>query len=154
MSTRARIGLVGLIISGVLVALVTMTSAGAESFHVSLARFWRRLFVGISEAAVFTGSEFNFITNVFMFVPLGFFLGLMLSRRRYWVGFAVLPLTSALIEGIQWFMPTRGTQLMDFLANSLGGWVGLAVAAALLNVWDQIQDRRKTNRVLDGAPKG
>lgn len=143
MKKRRWIGLVGLVLSAAAIGAITLSTADSASFHRGLARRVRRIFTTISPAADFTGTEFNFVTNVIMFVPLGFFLGLLLPRQKLWMGFLILPGTSALIEGIQYFMPTRGTQLDDFLANSAGGWIGLSLAIAGLNIWNQLR-RRKT----------
>ena len=135
------VGLVGLVVNAAAVGVITLTHADSASFHRGFARRVRRIFTTISPAADFTGTEFNFVTNVIMFVPLGFFLGLLLSRRRQWIGFLVLPAASALIEGIQYFMPTRGTQLDDLIANSIGGWVGLSIAIAGINIRGQLKQR-------------
>lgn len=132
MSTRTRIGIIGLVVTGVLVGLITLTAAESGSFHSPLAKAVRIVLGQISPGTTFSGRDFNFVTNVLMFMPLGFFTGLVLPDKKWWVGFLALPATSALIEGVQIFLPTRGTQLADFVANSLGGWIGLLLASALI----------------------
>ena len=69
---------------------------------------------------------FDFIANVAMFFPLGFFLGLLLwNRWKAWL-FTLPPLTSLAIETFQHlFLPSRGPQFEDVIANTVGGWLGL-----------------------------
>ncbi len=81
-----------------------------------------------------SSAGFNLIMNVVMFVSLGLFFGLVLGRGRLWIGAALLPLFSAAIEGVQFFLPWRGTQAADFVGNSVGAWVGLGLAWAVIGL--------------------
>ena len=69
---------------------------------------------------------FDFLANVAMFFPLGFFLGLLLwNRWKAWL-FTLPPLASLVIETFQHlFLPSRGPQFEDVIANTVGGWLGL-----------------------------
>lgn len=74
----------------------------------------------------------EFTANIGMFVPLGFFLGVALPRRAWWLGLLLLPGFSGAIEWTQGVaLEERVSTLQDVLANSTGGYVGLLVAMIL-----------------------
>ncbi len=85
---------------------------------------------------------FEFSANVAMFVPLGFFLALVFPTRFLWVALPLLPAMSGTLEMVQYFvLPARFATINDVIANSLGGWVGVAVAAVVV-VAVHVRDRR------------
>jgi hypothetical protein len=61
------------------------------------------------------------ISNIMLFLPIGFFYRLTTKRRGAWL---VGALTSASIETIQLFIPARTPSVMDFLNNTLGAALG------------------------------
>lgn len=69
----------------------------------------------------------EFIANVAMFVPLGFFLAMLLPRHRH----LVLPigfLATCLIETVQGlFLSDRSATVADVIANTAGACIGLLV---------------------------
>lgn len=80
------------------------------------------------------------VINLAGFVPFGFFFcALMIStggaaarHRLVWtvfVGFCI----SLLFEMVQVFIPTRSSQLMDLITNTLGAFIGAFAAAWLLS---------------------
>ncbi|MCI1676110.1 MAG: VanZ family protein [Ancrocorticia sp.] len=76
--------------------------------------------------------DLEFTANVAMVMPLGFFAGLALSPGHRWIPAIGLPLLSAGVELTQLLaLPERVASVSDVVANSLGAWLGLAVAAAL-----------------------
>jgi VanZ family protein len=71
----------------------------------------------------------EWLSNVVMFLPLGF-LGLLATRRRRLV-LPLLVLLSGAIELIQYaFLPDRVASLKDVLANSTGALLGVLLAVA------------------------
>lgn len=85
---------------------------------------------------------FDFLANVAMFFPLGFFLGLLLwNRWNAWL-FTLPPLTSLAIETFQHlFLPSRGPQFEDVIANTVGGWLGLLFFLLLWWAVHRVQSR-------------
>lgn len=80
-------------------------------------------------------TELEWCANVVMFVPVGFFLALLLSGRRRWLALVLAPVASAIIETAQLLLlPQRFATLADVVANSIGGWIGVGVAAVLMRV--------------------
>lgn len=94
---------------------------------------------------------FDVAANVLGYAPFGFFLALTVMRTgRHGhailvstAGAAVLSLT---MEGLQSYLPARVPSLPDFLLNTLGAFLGAAMANALehlgwLNRWSQFRAR-------------
>lgn len=78
--------------------------------------------------------RFDVIANFLTYVPLGVFASLM-SRRATPLGSMLIALvTGALVsfamETMQWYMPPRYANVVDFVANSLGALAGGVLGAA------------------------
>lgn len=72
----------------------------------------------------------EFSANIAMFIPLAYFLSLVFPTRFLWVALAVVPALSVVLETLQFFvLPARFATVNDVIANTLGGWVGVAAAA-------------------------
>lgn len=71
--------------------------------------------------------------NVLVFVPFGVYLGLLGSRRPWWLTRAgavgVVALTSAGLEVAQFVLAVGSTDVSDVIANTAGGVVGLVLVA-------------------------
>lgn len=92
--------------------------------HLSLSNYLARFTFGPS-------APFDFSRNILLFVPLGFFLGVILDQRgwskkrvRIVVFFSGLLLTIT-VESLQQFIPGRQPSVLDLIANTLGAVAGL-----------------------------
>lgn len=65
----------------------------------------------------------NFPGNIVMFMPIGFFAGLLLDKPRWWKGTLLTAGLSFFIELFQLFI-SRGTDVDDLILNTLGGLFG------------------------------
>lgn len=65
----------------------------------------------------------NFPGNILIFCPIGFFVGLLADRPRWWKGTLWAFAFSLFIEIFQLFV-SRGTDVDDLLLNTLGGFWG------------------------------
>lgn len=65
----------------------------------------------------------NFPGNVVMFMPVGFFAGLLSDKPRWWKGTLLTACVSLFIEVFQLFI-SRGTDVDDLILNTLGGLLG------------------------------
>lgn len=65
----------------------------------------------------------NFPGNVVMFMPVGFFAGLLSDKPRWWKGTLLTAGLSLFIEIFQLFI-SRGTDIDDLILNTLGGLLG------------------------------
>jgi glycopeptide antibiotics resistance protein len=85
----------------------------------------------------------EFVANIFMFVPVGVLLTLLLGRKWWWVaalgGFAL----SLAIELVQLGIPSRVSDPRDVVSNGLGTTVG-AIACFLVV---GLADRRRSAAV-------
>ena len=78
--------------------------------------------------------RFDVIANFLIYIPLGVFASLM-SRRATALGCMLIALVtgaavSFALETMQWFMPPRYANIIDFIANSLGALTGGVIGAA------------------------
>jgi glycopeptide antibiotics resistance protein len=110
-----------------LVAALTLTVAPREwrGNHRSLAQCLPSNWTEFGSSAGHVGSGVESWLNIAMLVPLGF--GLMLATRRVvWPSLLVVLLPVA-IELSQVLIPGRECSVSDWLANALGGLIGVAV---------------------------
>ena len=100
-------------------------------------------------------NKLEFSANIAMFIPIGLFLGLAIAHRLWWVAILAVPAFSSAIELTQYLLlPSRYATLMDVLANSIGGWIGVLAAFALRAVV-HARDRRVIERALwDAGVRG
>ena len=100
-----------------------------------VARIVDRLLAAIHSRGILTSIHFldlEFFGNILMFVPLGVFAALLISKKGWWILLFLGPVFSALIEIYQAnFLPDRYPELRDVLSNSLGFLSGAAIALAL-----------------------
>lgn len=92
--------------------------------------------VGLPFFCLFCGStgSVDFILNVFLFVPLGVGLHLLLGNTARVVasGFVL----TLVIEALQWrAIGGRDAALGDIAANSLGAWLGAILPATVALLW-------------------
>ena len=67
------------------------------------------------------------VGNVLLFIPFGLLVGLLAGLRRWWLVWLAGSVTSAAIETIQLVIPGRWTTLQDWILNTAGTGLGLAV---------------------------
>jgi glycopeptide antibiotics resistance protein len=97
--------------------------------------------------------KLEFTANVGMFLPLGFLLALTLSRRAWWLSLLFVPLVSGIIESIQGqFLDQRFASLLDVFANTIGGYLGVAMAQTLRGVV-HARDRLVVEEAWKVAPR-
>lgn len=93
-------------------------------------------------------NKLEFMMNIAMFVPLGFFLGLALPRKAWWVAVFLLPAFSGAIEFTQEVaLAERVSTLYDVAANTMGGYIGLFLAM-VMRALIYARDRTKIEREL------
>jgi hypothetical protein len=66
----------------------------------------------------------NLISNILLFIPLGFFYRLTMRRRGAFLFGAVISLS---VETVQIFIPARTPSIVDILANTLGSGTGALI---------------------------
>jgi VanZ family protein len=73
----------------------------------------------------------EFLANIGLFVPLGVFLLLLVGTRLWFVALAAGIVLTSMIERVQREIPGRVSDPRDVAANSIGMFVGIAVAMVL-----------------------
>ena len=73
----------------------------------------------------------EFLANIGLFVPLGVFLLLLVSTRLWWVALAAGIVLTSMIESVQREIPGRVSDPRDVAANSIGMFLGIALAVVL-----------------------
>ncbi|WP_336660477.1 VanZ family protein [Leucobacter sp. USHLN153] len=151
MPLRARVALWGLGLCGAATLIITMWPTPVDrnvrdALHAAFDDLHER---GI--ATWFGYHELESLANVVMFMPLGFCVALLLSRRWRPLTLLLMPLASLLIEGAQlMLLPGRFATFDDVVANSIGGWIGAALAVVALRV---ARARGAAPRMVTGAPR-
>lgn len=103
--------------------------------------------------AWFGFTQLEFSANIAMFVPLGFLVALTLPHRAAWLAILLVPAFSGLIEFTQGqYLPQRFATVSDLVANTLGGWLGWALAAGLRAVIHE-RDRLVVAQALAGIER-
>lgn len=105
----------------------------------------RRLLTMLHDNGVpewFGYSKLEFTANIAMFIPLGLLVGLALPWRGVWLGLLIAPMISAAVEVAQaGLLAQRTASVLDVVANSLGGWIGVLMAV-ILRVLVHSRDRK------------
>jgi len=100
----------------------------------------------------FQYDQLEFSANIAFFVPLGFFLALLVPVRAWWLAILVGPVFSLGIELCQrLFLPERFASVGDVVANSIGSLIGTVLAFALRAVVFA-RDRRIVSAALEKRP--
>jgi VanZ family protein len=76
----------------------------------------------------------DLVTNIVLFVPIGFLFRLSRRKSKDFFGLQALALgvlLSLAIESTQAFIPGRYTQVIDVVTNGLGAWLGGMILAFL-----------------------
>lgn len=124
-----------------LIALLSLAGASAMTLsprgwygnHKSLERCLPGTLGEIANSASKVGGNMESLLNVGMLVPLGIAL-VVAIRRVGWPTLLVVVLP-AVIEISQTIVPGRQCSTADYLANALGGVVGIAVGVVIDRMW-------------------
>lgn len=117
------------------VGLVTLTPAEDQPDYASLAgRVLARLqrYPDLDPLTSRLSIErIEFVANIGLFVPLGMFLLLLVGTRHWFAALAAGIVLTSMIESVQREIPGRVSDPRDVGANSIGMFVGVALAVML-----------------------
>lgn len=77
-----------------------------------------------------TYGRVEFVANIFMFVPIGLLVLLLIGRRLWWLAMLLGFALTCAIEFVQLFLPTRFADVRDLVANTTGAVIGVLIALA------------------------
>lgn len=124
-----------LAVYSVFVLVITLTPQMPGSGFVS--RLVDRVLASLHARGLFEFVDFHaveFFGNILMFIPLGVFVALLISRRHWWVLLFAGTLFSGFIElGQLLFLPNRFPEVRDLISNSTGFILG-AIAAVVFRL--------------------
>jgi glycopeptide antibiotics resistance protein len=132
------------------VLLVTLWPTAVDAdIDPYLERLLERLHThGVPAFVNYTFVEFT--ANILFFLPVGFFGGLALTRRLWWLSAVLGFLLSCGVEAAQaLFLPGRVASPRDVLANTTGAVIG-AVLAGLVRLVVMHRDTLLIRDVLEG----
>lgn len=89
---------------------------------IPVAESWR-LFRFYLDRGMWSAILINFPGNIIMFMPIGFFAGLLSDKPQWWKGTLWAFALSFFIETAQLFV-ARGTDIDDLILNTIGGLAG------------------------------
>jgi hypothetical protein len=106
-------------------------------------------------AAPFTGEEYNLtlsqdmVINTVGFVPMGFLLSALLwhghcrnVRKQLLLVLLVCGAVSLTIEIVQAWIPSRSSQMLDLILNTLGAGLGVGLHSLYQRIFPKPQPRR------------
>lgn len=116
-----RWALYGLGAYAIAVAMIVTLPVGYADMVATIGD-WLRARLGLDG---FGYGWIEFVANILMVVPVGFFLAVI--WRRFWLVIALLIVCATVVEILQLVIPGRTASLRDVVANSVGAAVGVAV---------------------------
>lgn len=91
----------------------------------------------------------EFVANVGMFIPIGLFAAIAVSKKLWWIVIIAGPLMSIGIERAQsLLLPDRFATVSDIVANSLGAIIG-AIVGLFLRLLIAYRDELVIDRALE-----
>lgn len=156
---RSRTGLISLSIVLTAVLVITLSPSPVDDGGRASVFEVLEVLYALGVPASFGYAQLEFAANIVMFMPLGLLFALCVSNR--WVlALAFPPLLSLAIEMTQFaLLPERFADVSDVVANSIGGWAGVGIAAFGVSVCNAIWpkgrvsvSRARTSETVSATP--
>ena len=147
---RQNLGVILVLAYGVLILVATMwptpLDQGYEASIVKLLEVLHRN--GVPQWFGYTKLEVT--ANVGMFIPLGFFVSMLLPFRVWWLALIICPGLSVAIELVQSIaLSSRFATVSDVVANSTGAFIGAVLAVSLRAAIYQRDEKMLARRVWE-----
>lgn len=75
------------------------------------------------------------IQNVLAFVPLGILIYTIWQEKSWRFKLGVIVVTSVMLEVLQYILGVGASDITDVITNTLGGMIGLAIAAGMAGIF-------------------
>ena len=129
---RQKLGLTFVLVYGLVVVAATMWPTPLDQGYASSIN---RLLEVLHRNGVpewFGYGKLEFAANVVMFVPLGFFVSVLLPARVWWLALLICPGVSVAIEVTQSIaLSARFATVSDVVSNSTGALIGALIAVVV-----------------------
>ena len=80
------------------------------------------------------GGVWQFLLNIIMFMPLGFLLPIVFKRFRNWHSVFIISLAFTVATELMQLITSRGTDIDDVIANTVGGLCGFALYLIIIGL--------------------
>jgi glycopeptide antibiotics resistance protein len=84
------------------------------------------------------------ILNMMVFIPFGLYLSMIMLNWSFWKKIIQIAGVSLLFEILQFLFAIGGTDITDFISNTLGGVVGIGFYIVFFKIL-----KEKTNKILN-----
>ena len=84
------------------------------------------------------------ILNIVVFIPLGLYLSMIMRNWSFWKKIISIASVSLLFELLQFLFSIGGTDITDFISNTLGGVAGIGLYTVFFKIF-----KEKTNSILN-----
>ncbi len=81
----------------------------------------------------------NILANIFLFIPLGFYAGILLRKRRMIITIMVIILIPIIVELIQYIWSLGICDVDDVILNVFGGLIGILVLKAVEKLYSMVK---------------
>lgn len=85
------------------------------------------------------------LENVLIFMPMGIYLQMLLSKSKYYKKLMIICGTSLLLETAQYVLSIGRADITDVLTNTAGGLLGLILYSMIVHL---LGNKAKTNRLF------
>lgn len=154
--SRLRVIIAAVMLAGVVMVILVLTLRPTPVTEGNMGGIDRVLSVAHSAGVpdAFNYHALEFTANIVMFIPFGLFLALVLPPRARWLVLLAVPAFSGALELAQaLFLERRSGNIGDVISNTIGGWLGLLIALALVALI-HARDKRVVSRALFFAGRG
>ena len=121
-------------LSGAYLVFVGWLTLTPQAQHTSQAAFVVRVLDALHRrgyAESIGYDRFEFLANIALFVPVGVFLLLLFGAGGWWLALIASFAMTCGIEYFQHYIPGRGPDERDLVANGTGAAIGVAVGLVL-----------------------
>jgi glycopeptide antibiotics resistance protein len=141
------------VLTAVYAAFVLLVTLWPTTVDRGLDPYIERILVALHARGVPTFVDYAFVefsANIGFFVPVGFLLAILITRRLQWLAVLCAAVLSTGVEVAQWlFLPGRVASAADVLANTIGAAIGCG-AAVLVRLVILHRDRLVIRDLLEG----
>ena len=90
------------------------------------------------------GGVWQFLLNIIMFIPLGFLLPIVFKKHANWKSVFIISLSFTVATELLQLISSRGTDIDDVIANTLGGLCGFALYLIIIGLISLITHKKIT----------
>ena len=92
------------------------------------------------------GAMLNIIANIFLFIPLGFYIGVLLREKKMKMKMMIIVLIPIMVELVQLVFSLGICDVDDVILNAFGGLVGIVVLQMLEKLYCKV--KKTTTRLF------